>query len=83
MSGYHPQLGYISGNAAGGYLVAVPLLQLEATVPPERVFLMVPTTTPPPAYEVPPLTAGQEVVVAFIDGNLNMAAIIAARPSEG
>lgn len=89
-----PQAGYISGtNAAGDYLVAVPLLQLQATVPVEMVYLIeqvVTVTHVPPAdpvvtttTRVPTLQAGQEVVVVFLDGNLQAAAIIAARPVEG
>lgn len=88
-----PQLGLISGRVDGGYLVLVPLLGLEVTVPDERVFVMVQTVTVehvPPAdpvvtseSEVPVLQTGQEVVVVLADGDLNVPVIIAARPLEG
>lgn len=89
-----PQIGFISGLAPeGGYLVGVPLLALEARVPPEQVFLIeqvVTVTHTAPAQpvvtttsRVPTLVVGQEVVVAFIDGDLNVASIIAARPAGG
>lgn len=88
------QAGYVSGVPGfAGYLVAVPLLTTEVTVPADMVFLfenVVAVEHVPPAdpivtttVRVPALQVGQEVVVAFLDGNLNAAAIIAARPLEG
>lgn len=88
-----PQLGLISGRVDGGYLVLLPLLGLEVTVPDGRVFVVVQNVTVehvPPAdpivtskLEVPVLQTGQEVVVAFADGDLNVPVIIAGRPLEG
>lgn len=91
-SGAFPQIGYVSGLApGGGYLVAVPLLAVEVRVLPEHVFLIeqvvtVTHTEPAPpvvitSSRVPTLHVGQEVVVVFIDGDLNTASIVAARPA--
>lgn len=89
----HPQLGFISGRVNGSYLVSLPLLTLEVTIPDDRVFVMIQTVTVehvPPAdpvvtatMVVPVLETGQEVIVVFADGNLNVPVIIAARPLEG
>jgi hypothetical protein len=83
------QLAYISGVTLEVYLVAVPLLALEVRVPPERVYLSEQVITVNPdlsvavSYRVPMLQVGQEVMVGFADGNIQVPVIIAARPMEG
>lgn len=92
-SGAFPQIGYVSGLApGGGYLVGVPLLALEVVVRPEHVFLIEQVVTvthkepEPPVVTTtsrgPTLQVGQEVVVAFMGGDLNVPAIVSARPAE-
>lgn len=93
MSGTHAQAGYVSAITDEGYLVAVPLLAAEALVIRDMVFMTEQVITVehvPPAdpvvtsvTRIPVLQVGQEVIVLFLNGNLNSAAVIAARPMEG